>query len=92
VQQAWHDIAAHCHAGVLCRADRIFLEYAANILAQVRKEGPKVTPRLGLRLEAVLARLGMTPSDRSRVSAAPQRTPDDEAEDEFSRKVDEFRR
>lgn len=81
-KQAWDDIVSTCHEGVLCAADRLYVEYGATVLAQVRKEGAK-NPRLGTRLEMVLTRLGMTPADRSRVSAVKPRTPSP---------IDEFRR
>jgi len=65
----WIELVALSHEGVLCTADRAFIEYGARVWAQLRSE-KTIDPKLAIRFENVLARLGMTPADRSRVSAA----------------------
>lgn len=64
----WIELVGLCHEGVLCSADRPFMEYAARVWAQIRSE-KGIDPKLGIRFETVCARLGMTPADRSKVSA-----------------------
>jgi hypothetical protein len=73
VAAAWRDLVRDAHAGVLCEADREFMAYAATIVAATRELSRQgiVDVKLGVRFEAVIARLGMSPADRSRVSAAP---------------------
>lgn len=65
-RECWDDLVNQCHAGVLCAADRLFVEYGARVLAQLRNQ-VDIDPKLGIRFETVCARLGMTPSDRSKV-------------------------
>ncbi|SET67811.1 hypothetical protein SAMN05216412_11257 [Nitrosospira multiformis] len=63
----WHEIVGLTHPGVLCRAARLIVEHAANILALLR-EGGWTSNRALTRLEAVLGKLGVSPADRSKVS------------------------
>lgn len=63
----WLELVALCHEGVLCAADRPFMEYGARVWAQLRS-AQDIDPKLGIRFETVCARLGMTPADRSKVS------------------------
>lgn len=70
--QAWRDIVEHCAAGVLRKSDRIAVEIAASLLAQYRRAPGKFpSAKLG-RLEILLGKFGMNPSDRSKVSAPRQ--------------------
>jgi hypothetical protein len=49
-------------------ADRLAVEVAASLLEQFRHAGvTRFTPQLLTRLESMLGRLGLTPSDRSKV-------------------------
>lgn len=66
-RECWQELVSQCHAGVLCAADRLFVEYGARVLAQLRNQ-VDIDPKLGIRFETVCARLGMTPSDRSKVA------------------------
>lgn len=63
----WLELVGLCHEGVLCAADRPFMEYGARVWAQLR-DSDEIDPKLGIRFETVCARLGMTPADRSKVS------------------------
>lgn len=63
----WLELVALCHEGVLCSADRPFMEYGARVWAQLRSD-ESIDPKLGIWFETVCARLGMTPADRSKVS------------------------
>lgn len=67
VAAAWTALVTHAHAGTLCASDREFMEYAAKIWAEI-KASETVDPKLGIRFEACIAKLGMSPADRSRVS------------------------
>lgn len=76
----WLELVGLCHAGVLCRADRAFVEYASRVWAQIRTQAD-FDPKLGIRFEAICSKLGMTPADRSRVQmtmAKPSANPYEE--------------
>jgi hypothetical protein len=66
---AWGDFARTCHAGVLGGADRIALEIAAVLLADFRVNPADFPAAKLARLDSLLGRFGMTPSDRSKVKA-----------------------
>lgn len=73
-KKAWQEIEAGCIPGVLAGADRVLVETAAILLAQMRKS-PDDFPAAKLgHLIGALARLGMTPTDRTRlqVPKAPE--------------------
>lgn len=53
----------------LAQADRIAVEVAATLVARFRIDPGTMPPALYTRLETMLGRLGLTPSDRSKVSA-----------------------
>lgn len=63
----WVEIVALAHAGTLCSSDRLIVEHGAQLLAQLRTDDWQVHPTLLIRWEGFLARLGMTPADRSKV-------------------------
>lgn len=71
VAACWVEISALIPAGVACRSDRLALELAASSLAQFRAVGGLLPAPLLLRLETQLSRFGLSPSDRSKVSARP---------------------
>ena len=66
----WAEIISLAHPGTLHACDRLVVEYGACLLSKLRSESWSVSPALLARFEAFLAKLGMTPSDRSRVSSA----------------------
>lgn len=77
----WREIVGLAHAGTLSRGDRLIVEHGAQLLAQLRADDWKVHPTLLIRWEGFLGRLGMTPSDRSKVQVrkpAPSADPLDE--------------
>ena len=60
----------------LSGADRLAVEVAAALMASFRLAGVQYTPpALLARLESMLGKLGLTPSDRSKVSAADAAKP-----------------
>ena len=68
---AWCDIVNTAPEGVLTSADSILVEVAALLLAEFR-ESPVDFPAAKLtRLEAILGKFGLNPSERSRMSIAP---------------------
>lgn len=69
--QAWKYIAKCAPAGVLANRDRVYLEVAASLFAQFRAGPADFHPAKLARLEMMLAKLGMSPADASRVSCAP---------------------
>lgn len=80
----WREIVALAHAGTLSQADRLIVEHGANLLAQLRASDWEVHPTLLIRWEGFLAKLGMTPSDRSKVSAALKPKANADPLDEFA--------
>lgn len=73
----WKEIVGLCHAGSLCRADRLIVEHASQLLSQLRAEKWVVHPTILVRYEAALGKLGLSPADRSKikVTKAPQKNP-----------------
>jgi hypothetical protein len=66
---AWRELVNTAASGVFCKSDRLAVEMAAVLLAMFR-EDPAGMPGAKLaRLDSLMARFGMTPSDRSKVSA-----------------------
>lgn len=69
-REAWAEIVDTAIPGVLTGADRVLVELAARLLADIWA-ADEVPTMKAARLEACLGRMGMTPADRSRVSVAP---------------------
>ena len=64
---AWDEIVANCAGGVFQSSDRVMMESLACLLAEYREDRIAFGSRkLSLMLN-MLARCGMTPSDRSKV-------------------------
>ena len=68
-QARWNEIAAM--APWATYADRIIVEELARLWMMSRRR--TATPAHGKRLDWCLSRLGLTPSDRSKVKAPPKR-------------------
>ncbi len=67
----WAEFADIMPPGVIAKSDRIIVEMGARLLAQYRT--PDGLPAMALRLlMSVLASLGLTPADRSRVGVVPR--------------------
>jgi hypothetical protein len=58
----------------LVSADRLFVEIAAQLMATFRSYGGLGTASVLGRLESILARLGMSPADRSKLNIIPTPT------------------
>lgn len=65
--RCWNEIVRKCHDGVLTEADSIAVEMAAVLLAQFRDDPVDFKAAKIVRLDSLLARFGMTPSDRTKV-------------------------
>lgn len=79
----WDEIVRLAHPGTLCSSDRLIVEHGSQLLSELRASDWKVHPTLLIRWEGFLAKLGMTPSDRSKVSVMKSK-PDADPLDEFS--------
>lgn len=70
-RSAFREIARRAYPGVLASGDVFALELAAVLLAQMRRDPASMSAAKMGRLQALLGSMGLTPADRSRVSAAP---------------------
>ena len=67
---AWAEISSTCSLGALIQSDRLAVEVAARLLAELWETGQKFhTAKLRV-LRSMLMSFDMTPSDRSKVSVA----------------------
>lgn len=89
VATCWREIVGLAHEGTLGTADRLIVEHGAHLLAQLRAAEWRAHPTLLLRWEAFLAKLGLTPADRSRVQTALQK-PGANPLDKFKRPADPY--
>lgn len=74
-RKAWSDVRRACAPGVLMQSDCILLEVSARLLAQFRTDPTIPTTRISL-LSQCLARMGLSPADRSRVTVPPGARPE----------------
>jgi len=75
---AWIELAGNALPDTLGRADRTTLELTVSLLLKLRS-GAAMASELSL-LATQLAKLGMSPADRSRVVAIPKPKPNDFAD------------
>ena len=66
-KSCWHEVVKQCHENSLCSADRLIIEHGARILAALRASTEYADTKMMVRFECVLAKLGLSPADRSRV-------------------------
>lgn len=69
----WFELAAQVPPGVLTNADRFTVELTVRLIAKMRR-GTAMASDTAL-LQNCLGRMGLTPSDRSKVSVVPTDTP-----------------
>ena len=67
----WAEFADIMPPGVIAKSDRIIVEMAARLLAQYRSADGLQAMAMR-QLMSVLASLGLTPADRSKVQAVPR--------------------
>lgn len=73
----WDEIAALAVPGVLTGADRVMLELASTLLAEFRADPGEFRAAKVGHLIGLLARFGMSPSDRQKVGAPTAENPFD---------------
>src|SRR4051812_7570282 len=71
----YRELVAQAHDGVLCSADGFICELGAVLLCELRTDPAGMSAAKLARLQSVLASLGCTPADRSRVTATPTARP-----------------
>jgi hypothetical protein len=73
----WAEVADMLPAGVATRSDRLMFETLCRLVAQMREGPAGLSPALATQIRMALAVFGMTPADRSRVTAAraPEENP-----------------
>ena len=69
---AWLEIVRCAPPGVLTRADRLSVELAARLLAELRAGSSTMTTSRLTTLRHLLESLGMAPAARANVSVAPK--------------------
>jgi hypothetical protein len=65
----WWEVANSAPAGVLTGSDRLLVELAVRNLANIRAAGGEITAAQSAEMRRCLGEMGMTPSERSRLSA-----------------------
>ena len=73
----WAEVQSYIPAGVATKADRIMFEVLLRLVAKMREGPESMTPALAAQIRTACAAFGMTPADRSRVSAprSPEENP-----------------
>ncbi len=84
-KNAWLEVSNNCCHGVLTQADRHSLEIAAVLLAEFWVNGVNMKGTHLNTLNTLLSKMGMTPSDRSKVSV-----PEPKKENPFAKFKKEF--
>jgi phage terminase small subunit len=79
----WHELAEQVPAGVLTIADRILVEITVKLIARLRDPNERLKAAETNQIIACLARMGLTPADRSKISAKPKHR--EQADDTFGR-------
>jgi phage terminase small subunit len=72
----WKRIVSETHSGVLCYADRLWIEMTVRLAVQMRN-GSISNQGMG-QLQVCLSKLGMNPADRSRVQTTLEQVEPDE--------------
>lgn len=76
-KNAWKELVDQAPAGVLTYADRINVEMASRLLADMRDNSEDAQEFTGVkyaRLQSILASFGMSPADRSRVQVEKKKS------------------
>lgn len=73
-KEAWNEITNNCPHGVLTKADRHTLELTVVLLAEFWANGVQMQGTHLSLLNTLLAKMGMNPSDRSRVTVQQPKT------------------
>jgi hypothetical protein len=77
-EEAWDYLVATMPRGILRKRDRIYIEIAAKLLYEFRRVGAHgIEPAKLVRLETMLCKLGLNPSDASRVQSGADKPRND---------------
>ena len=67
-KKIWKEILKLAPNGVMTRADSVALELCANLLSEYRNDPAEFSAQKLARMESLLGKFGMNPSDRSKLS------------------------
>jgi hypothetical protein len=74
-RQAWTELSEQVPRGVLTIADRVLVEITSGLIARLRDRDPETARPLKAAeynlVISCLARMGLTPADRSKIAAKP---------------------
>ena len=73
-RQIWADIVRAAPKGVITEADRFSLEILCTLVDQFRTKPADMLAAKLVRLDVLLGKFGLTPSDRSKVAAPARKT------------------
>ena len=79
-QACWFEISSKAIDGVLTFADTLMLEVASNLLAEYRSSPVEFQIGKYTHLIGVLARFGMSPSDRTKLGVEKPKDDEDDFE------------
>jgi hypothetical protein len=80
--EVWNEVAGQVPEGVLTVADRVLMEILCRLIARMRA-GDLLKAAETNQIISCLARMGLTPADRSRINAKSKK--ESEADDTFAR-------
>jgi hypothetical protein len=69
--EIWHELASQVPPGVLTVADRILVEITCKLIARMRDPEDQLKAAETNQIISCLARMGLTPADRSKIAAKP---------------------
>ena len=72
-KKCWKEIAKITPKGVLTEADRITVELAACLLAEFREDPAGFSGAKLARLEAITGKMGLNPSDRTKINIGTEK-------------------
>ena len=78
--EAWFEISTYAPPNVLTGADRLMLEMACELTAEFREDPRSFNSSKMAQLVGMLARFGMSPADRQKLSIEKPKTDEDDFE------------
>ena len=72
-QAMWHEIVSITPPGVLGNSDSLVVEELAILYTRFRKDKSEMPPALISRMDIVIGRLGLSPSDRAKLTVEKPR-------------------
>lgn len=81
--QIWDEIVAAAPPGLLTASDRLAVEAATRLIADMRGDPTKFSTAKGTLLVSILSRLGLTPAARLAMAVPEQKAPNDAQEKYF---------